>query len=95
MSRPCCAEQLNPGVTGDAIVNEAVRENVWQSIFDLLKDSEIARHMTREGELKIVGAVCDISTGKVEFLGEHPWQSELIAAMDATASVARAFAERA
>lgn len=77
------AEQIHPGVTGEALVNDAVRENVWQSIFDLLMSSEIARNLTREGELKIVGAVCDISTGKVEFLGEHPWQSELIAAMDA------------
>lgn len=77
------AEQINPGVTGEALVNDAVRENVWQSIFDLLKSSETARNKTRDGELKIVGAVCDISTGKVEFLGEHPWQSELIAAMNA------------
>jgi hypothetical protein len=29
--------------------------------------------------------VCDVATGKVEFMGQHPWQAELIAAMDAGA----------
>lgn len=76
------AERLNPAATAEQIIDEAIRENVWQSIFDLLKTSEIARTLVSEGELKIVGAVCDISTGKVEFLGEHPWQSELITAMN-------------
>jgi carbonic anhydrase len=76
------AERLNPTATADRIIDEAIRENVWQSIFDLLKTSEIARTLVGEGRLKIVGAVCDISTGKIEFLGEHPWQSELITAMN-------------
>ena len=75
------AEKLNPGASGEQIIDEAIRENVWQSIFDLLKSSDIARTLVSTGELQIVGAVCDISTGKVEFLGEHPWQSELITAM--------------
>ena len=38
------------------------------------------------GKLKVVGAVCDISTGKVEWLGEHPWQQELIDALGGVAT---------
>ena len=31
---------------------------------------------------RIVGAVYDIQSGKVEFLGEHPWQKELLTALN-------------
>ncbi|MCC6677401.1 MAG: carbonic anhydrase [Phycisphaerales bacterium] len=74
------AERLNPSLPAAEIAAIAVKENVWQSIFDLLKTSQICRERVAKGELKIVGAVYDISGGSVEWLGEHPWQSELIAA---------------
>ncbi|MBC7834235.1 MAG: carbonic anhydrase [Phycisphaerales bacterium] len=76
------AKRNNAGVEGDALAAVAVKENVWQSMFDLLKHSPEIRGLVQKGELTVVGAVCDISTGKVEFMGEHPWQSELMAAMD-------------
>ena len=77
------AKRNNPGVDEKALVAAAVKENVWQTIFDLLKQSDEVRGMVERGEVKVVGAVCDISTGKVDILGEHPWQSEL---MDVLAS---------
>jgi carbonic anhydrase len=52
-------------------------------VFDLIKTSAPCRERIRSGELRVVGAVYDIGTGTVEWLGEHPWQRELIAAMDA------------
>lgn len=64
----------------DTIAPTAVVENVWQSIFDVFQTSPATVELVREGKVKVVGAVCDISTGKVEFLGEHPWQSPLIEA---------------
>lgn len=80
------AKRNNPGVEDAGIPPIAVRENVWQSVFDLIKGSGEVRHMIRGGELKVIGAVYDIASGKVEFMGEHPWQSELVEAMDARAS---------
>lgn len=77
------AKRNNPNLSGDELVAAVVKENVWQSVFDLLKSSSDLRQSLAAGKLKVVGAVCDISTGKVEFLGEHPWQKELIAAMNA------------
>lgn len=74
------AEKLNPNLKDAELVSVAVKENVWQSIFDLLKSSEVCRERVGKGELRIVGAVYDISSGQVEWMGEHPWQSELIAA---------------
>ncbi len=71
----------NPGASDKEIGTLAIKENVWQSVFDLLKGSSEVRTLVQEGKLKIVGAVCDISTGKVTWLGEHPWQSELLDAM--------------
>lgn len=73
----------NPGADEKQIAALAVKENVWQSIFDLYKWSPEVRAAASNGELKVVGAVCDISTGKVEWMGEHPWQNELIDAMNA------------
>jgi carbonic anhydrase len=77
------AKRNNPGADEKALVAAAVKENVWQTIFDLLKQSDEVRGMVERGEVKVVGAVCDVSTGKVDILGEHPWQSEL---MDVLAS---------
>jgi len=75
------ARSAHPDEDADALVDDAVRENVWQSVFDLLKTSAVVREGVHAGTVKLVGAVCDISTGKVEFLGEHPWQEQLLQAM--------------
>lgn len=73
----------NPGADEKQVASLAVKENVWQSIFDLYKWSPEVRAAVTSGELKVVGAVCDIATGKIEWMGEHPWQNELIDAMNA------------
>lgn len=77
------ARRQNPSLKGDELVAAAVKENVWQTVFDLLKQSDDLRTRVRQGELRIVGAVCELSTGHVEFMGEHPWQTELMTALEA------------
>lgn len=74
------AKRANPNLTGADLAAAAVKENVWQTVFQLFKNSPEFLEAVQSGKLKVVGAVCDISTGKVEWMGEHPWQSELIAA---------------
>lgn len=80
------AKRNNPSASEAELTPIAVRENVWQTVFDLIKGSSEIRSMMSAGELKVVGAVYDISTGKVDFMGEHPWQTELVDAMNARAA---------
>ena len=82
------AKAANPDATPEQLVEFAINENVWQSVFELLNNSEIVRNHVAEGKVKIVGAVCDISNGKVQFLGEHPWQNQLLQAMNSAGSTA-------
>jgi len=77
------ARALNPSLNDAELTAAAVRENVWQSVFDLVKSSPPCRQRVRDGELRIIGAVYDIASGEVQWLGEHPWQREIIAAIDA------------
>ncbi|HEX2838339.1 MAG TPA: carbonic anhydrase [Phycisphaerales bacterium] len=76
------ARKNNPGASESELATLTERENVWQSVYDLLKSSDEVREMVAAKNLKVVGAIYDISTGKVEFMGEHPWQTELVAAID-------------
>jgi carbonic anhydrase len=80
------ARRLNPNADEKEITPLAIRENVWQTVFDLYRTSSTVRAMVQKGDVKVVGAVYDIATGKVEFLGEHPWQQELISAMNQKAA---------
>jgi carbonic anhydrase len=69
-----------PGAKGDTLVNAAIDANVLQSIADLLVRSPDARELVAAGKAKVVGAVYDIHTGSVRWLGEHPHQSQLLQA---------------
>jgi len=71
----------NPNADAKELMTLAIRENVWQSVFDLMKNSPEVRTLVAQGKLKVVGAVYDINSGKVQWLGEHPWQSELLDAL--------------
>lgn len=77
------AHKLNPALEGAELIEAAVRENVWQSVFDMYKSSPTIVEMVRSGKVKVVGAVLDISTGKVEWMGEHPWQEAIVGALAA------------
>ncbi|MFP5221761.1 MAG: carbonic anhydrase [Acidobacteriota bacterium] len=68
----------NPGLTGDALANKAIEANTWQSIEDLFKQSPMIRDMAKSKSVKVVGAIYDVETGKVNWLGEHPRQAELV-----------------
>jgi carbonic anhydrase len=80
------ARNLNPDATPDELVATAIRENVWQTIYDLYASSPELRTRAGNSTLKVVGAVYDIATGEVEWIGEHPWQREIIAALNARPS---------
>jgi len=80
------AKKKHPGVTGKDLVPFAIDENVFQSMADTLTGSEEIRGLIKEGKLQVVGAVYDLDTGKVNWLGQHPEQSALLAAPVAPAA---------
>jgi carbonic anhydrase len=63
------AIEQQKGVHGDAIIPYAIEENVWQGVEDLFMMSPTARKLVQEGVVKVVGALYDVGTGKVEWLG--------------------------
>jgi carbonic anhydrase len=73
------AKDEHPALKGDALVEEAVKYNIWQAISDLFQKSSITVKRVKYGKLKVIGAVYDIETGKVSWLGEHPNQKNLLA----------------
>ncbi len=77
-----------PNADPNALAAAAVKENVWQSIFDLYRSSDELRQEAKEGKVRVIGAIYDISTGKVEWLGEHPWQSQILDALQVKTATA-------
>lgn len=67
-----------PKLEGSALVAAAIEENVWKSIEDLLRGSQPIRQAVKDKKVLIVGAVRDIKSGKVTWLGEHPQQAQLL-----------------
>jgi carbonic anhydrase len=74
------AKREHPGMNADQLVKYAVQFNVWQSIEDLLSHSSSIRQRARDGALKIVGAVYDLDSGYVDWLGAHPEEALLLKA---------------
>jgi carbonic anhydrase len=64
-------------------LNEAILANTYESIANILKKSEIVRELVLGGKVKIVAAMYDVDSGKVEFLGEHPEQLRILAQIEA------------
>jgi carbonic anhydrase len=79
------ARQKHPGAKGEELVAHAIEANVFQSIESILTISETVRERVESGQLKIVGALYNIETGEVDWLGEHPDQAELLATAEAGA----------
>lgn len=77
--KPAVAEtrKTNPNLKDDALVHAAVRANVNQAIADLLTRSDAAGKGVLAGKLMVVGAVYDVDTGEVEWLGPHPQEVQL------------------
>jgi carbonic anhydrase len=68
----------NPGKTGEALVVEVINANVWQGMRDILKNSPIMREKVKDGKVKLVGALYDIKSGKVSWMGPHPQQAQML-----------------
>ncbi len=68
-------ETTNP----DEAVPKAIQANVWQTIEDVIKQSDVVREKLAAGKVSILGAVYDLEHGTVNWLGAHPAQDSLVA----------------
>jgi carbonic anhydrase len=71
--------ELQPKAAGNALVAAVVETNVWLSIETLFSRSEPLRELAASGKLRIVGAVYDLASGEIHWLGTHPEQARLLA----------------
>lgn len=60
------------------LVDLTIKENVFQTISDIISNSKIIGHLIEEKKLQVVGAIYDIETGKIEWLGTHPDEKKLV-----------------
>lgn len=73
------AEKAKISVSEEELVPRAIELNVWQQVENIFSKSALVREFAAAGKVQIVGAVYDISTGKVQWLGQHPEINRLIA----------------
>ncbi len=71
-----------PDLYGKELVPALVEANVWQSIEDLFQRSSSTRRRTSDGRVTVVGAVYNIETGIVKWMGTHPEQESLASVMN-------------
>ncbi|MBU1234098.1 MAG: carbonic anhydrase [Proteobacteria bacterium] len=60
----------NPDVQGADVIPFGIEENIWQGIEDLFMSSPSSRDMVKSGKVKVVGAIYDVGTGKIDWLPE-------------------------
>jgi carbonic anhydrase len=76
------AMQEHPDVHGADLVPFGIENNVWQNIRNLFMLSPATRELVKSGKVAVVGAVYDVSTGRVEWLPAAR-VDEILAAVEA------------
>jgi carbonic anhydrase len=70
--RPAVAGLVDAGVSGDALVRQAVRANIRASADHLRHGSDVLEQLIRDDGLLVVGAEYSLDTGAVEFFDGAP-----------------------
>jgi carbonic anhydrase len=60
----------NPDAHGADVIPHAIEENIWRGIEDLFMASPSSRNLVNAGKAKVVGAIYDVSNGKINWLPE-------------------------
>lgn len=58
----------HPDKHGNDVIPYAIEENVWTGIEELFMRSPAVREQVKSGKAKVVGAMYDVGTGKVDWL---------------------------
>jgi len=72
------AREEHPGAAAEALIAAAIRDNVFQAMEDALQKSPVIKARVKAGKTRLVGALYELDTGKVEWLGPHPDQEKLL-----------------
>ena len=72
------ADSLGPNVDLTQLIAHSAKVNVFHSIDFLLKYSLPIRELVKNGGLEIHGAIYRLETGRVDFLGPSPNQTQLL-----------------
>ena len=72
------ARKSHPAEKGDQLVHSSAIANVWLSANDMLSNSSIVKEAVFSGKVKIVGAMRDLKSGTITFLGEYPQPARLM-----------------
>jgi len=78
---PVCSKaqsELPEGATVDEIAAHAVKTNVFHTMEKLLMYSSALRGKVQSGDVEVHGAIYDIVSGKVDFVGQSPRQALLL-----------------
>lgn len=59
-------------------VSRAIELNVWQQIENVFHRSALVRDAALAGKVQLVGALYDIASGRVQWLGPHPEWDRLV-----------------
>lgn len=70
--RPSVAGLIEAGLSGDALVRQAVRANIRASADHLRHGSEVLEQLIRDDGLLVVGAEYSLDTGAVDFFDGIP-----------------------
>jgi len=72
------AREENPGAAAEALIDAAIRNNVFQAMEDVLRLSPVIKAKVKAGEVKLMGAIYELDTGEVQWLGPPPDQEKLL-----------------
>ena len=75
---PAVKKAKGEGVKESGLIDRAIELNAFQGIEDILIRSKEIRHLVYQHRVTLVGAVYDLSTGKVKWMGEHPDQERIL-----------------
>jgi carbonic anhydrase len=74
------AREANPDAAKEVLLKAAITDNVWQAIDDMLRQSPTIREKARDNQVQVAGALYDLDSGQVQWLGPHPDQAKLMGA---------------
>lgn len=66
------AAVAKPDLSGGDFVQAAIEANVWQAADDIMAASPMLAEKVKAGQLKVMGAMYDIASGQVSWLGQWP-----------------------
>ncbi len=72
------AKEENLGAAAAVVIAAAIKNNVYQAMEDILQKSPLIKAQVKAGKLKLLGALYELDTGQVQWLGALPDQEKLL-----------------